>query len=130
MGRSVSTLGQETYVSLETFRKNGEGVKTPVWIAQDGADDRLYIYTNRTSWKVKRIRRDPKVRLAPCTAAGRVTGDWQEAEARMLDGGDEQEQGFDAVIAKYGWQMRSALLLSRFSGRYADRTIIEIRLKA
>jgi len=126
----VKPLGQESYVSLETFRKTGEGVKTPVWIAPDPDDERLYVYTNQTSWKVKRIRRNGSVRLAACTASGRITGDEHAAEARMLDGGDEQTRGFDAVIAKYGWQMRSALLLSRFSGRYADRTIIEIRLEA
>ena len=121
-------LADEPYVSLVTFRRSGEGVETPVWIAPDPEDDRLYVYTNRTSWKVKRIRNDPRVRLAPCTASGRVTGPWTEGRARMTADLDEAERGFDAVIAKYGWQTRAGLLLSRLTGRYADRTIIEIEL--
>ena len=115
-------------MSLETYRKSGQGVETPVWVAGDPDDDRLYVYTNRTSWKVKRIRANPKVRIAPCTASGRVTGSWTEATARVIDDPKEQERGFDAVIAKYGLQMRAVLLFSRLGGRYADRTIVELRL--
>lgn len=121
-------LGDESYVSLETFRKNGEGVSTPVWIAPDSDGERLYVYTNRTSWKVKRIRNDSRVRLAPCTSTGRVTGAWVEGQATMIDDLSETVEGFDAIIAKYGWQMRAGLFFSRLSGRYGDRTIIEIRV--
>ena len=124
----MSSLASEAYVSLVTFRRNGDGVETPVWIAPDPDDARLYVYTNRTSWKVKRIRNDPRVRLAPCTASGRVTGGWSDGRARMIDDLSEAQHGFDAVIAKYGWQMRAGLFASRLTGRYADRTIIEIEL--
>ncbi len=115
----------ESYVSLATFRRTGKEVRTPVWIA--GAGDTFYVYTNRTSGKVKRIRHTPRVRLAPCDARGRLRGDWCEAKARMIDDREEQKRGFEAIIAKYGWQMRFALLLSRISRRYEDRTIIEIK---
>jgi hypothetical protein len=124
----VRELGDERYVSLETFRKNGEGVKTPVWIAPDPDGALLYVYTNRTSWKVKRIRNDSHVKLAPCTATGGVTGDWVAGRAHMIDDLTAAAPGFDAIIAKYGWQMHAGLFLSRLSGRYADRTIIEIQL--
>lgn len=126
----MSLLAGEAYVSLATFRRSGDAVETPVWIAPDRDDARLYVYTNRTSWKVKRIRNDPRVRLAPCTASGRVTGGWSEGHARMIDDLREAQRGFDAVIAKYGWQMRAGLFASRLTGRYADRTIIEIELDA
>jgi PPOX class probable F420-dependent enzyme len=121
---SREELGRERYVNLATFRKSGKEVRTPVWIAADG--DRLYVYTNRTMGKVKRIRNDGRVRIAPCDARGGVRGEWEDGHARMLDEPDAIARGLDAIIRKYGWMMRAALLASRVSGRYADRAIIEI----
>ncbi len=58
-------LADERYVSLETVRKNGTKAETPVWVTElDGA---LVVITDADSWKVKRIRRNPNVRLAPCS---------------------------------------------------------------
>jgi PPOX class probable F420-dependent enzyme len=123
-------IGRERYVNLGTFRRSGKEVPTPVWIAdgESGGESVLYIYTNRRSGKVKRIRANGRVRLAPCDARGGLRGDWLDARARMIDNPAEAERGFAAIIAKYGWQMQLALFASRFTGRYADRTIIELRL--
>ena len=120
-------LGHEDYVSLATFRKSGKEVRTAVWIAPDG--DRLVIYTNATSGKVKRIRAGSRARLCACDVRGKLRSPehWLEVEARMVGDPADLEAGLSAVVAKYGWQMRLALLASRLSGRYADRAIIEIR---
>ncbi len=123
---SAEKLGRETYVNLATFRRDGRAVRTPVWIAPEG--DRLYVYTNATSGKVKRIRNGERVRLAPCDVRGRVRGDWVEGRARMLDDPDARERGLAAVVRKYGWQMQLALLASRITGRYAQRAAIEIEV--
>ena len=122
----AAAIGDETYVNLATFRKNGNEVRTPVWIAPDG--DRLLVYTNAKSGKVKRIRNQGRARLAPCDMRGKVRGDWLDASARMLDAPGELDRALGAVIGKYGWQMRLALFVSRLSGRYKDRAVIEIRL--
>ena len=114
-----------SYVSLATFRKNGKEVRTAVWIA--GSGDLLYVYTNSKSGKVKRIRNGSRARLARCDARGQVSGDWCDVSARMLDDPADRERGLAAVVAKYGWQMRLALLTSRLSGRYADRACIELK---
>lgn len=121
---SREELGRERYVNLATFRKSGKEVRTPVWIAADG--DRLYVYTNRTMGKVKRIRNDGRVRLAPCDVRGGLRGEWEDGNARMLDAPEDLERGLEAMVRKYGWMMRLALLASRISGRYADRAVIEI----
>jgi len=123
----AAAIGNETYVNLATFRKNGNEVRTPVWIAPDG--DRLLVYTNAKSGKVKRIRNQGRARLAPCDMRGKVRGDWLDASARMLDAPGELDRALGAVIGKYGWQMRLALFSSRLSGRYKDRAVIEIRLR-
>jgi PPOX class probable F420-dependent enzyme len=116
----------ERYVSLATYKKNGTEVRTPVWIAE--ADGVPVIYTNGTSWKVRRIRNNNKVRLAPCTARGDIRGEWVDATARVVDNEASRDRGVEAMIDKYGWQMRLALLLSRLSGRFDDRAIIELEL--
>jgi hypothetical protein len=119
-------LGSERYVSLATFRKNGREVRTPVWIAPNAA--RLYVWTNGTSGKVKRIRANGRARLAPCDARGKLRGDWVDARARMLDEPQAMQRGLETVIGKYGWQMRLALFAARLSGRYAQRAVIEIEI--
>lgn len=94
------------YLSLETFKKNGEGVKTPVWFAADpatdlsGVDARLYIYTIGNTGKVKRIRNNPRVRIAPCTMRGEGLGEWVDARAEILTG-EEAARGMALLNKKY-----------------------------
>ena len=113
----------ERYVNLATLRKDGTEVRTPVWIA--AAEGVPVVYTNATSWKVKRIRNNAQVRLAPCTARGDIRGDWVDATARIVVDDAGRDRGIQAFVKKYGWQMRLALFMSRLSGRYDDRAIIE-----
>jgi PPOX class probable F420-dependent enzyme len=76
------------YICLETFKKNGEGVKTPVWyVLHDG---KFYAYTEADSWKVKRIRNNPRVRVAPCDMRGNVKGDFIEGHAQIITGPEEK----------------------------------------
>jgi len=80
------------YISLETFKKSGEGVKTPVWFAADPSRDlggdgaRLYIYTIGNAGKVKRIRNNGRVKIAPCTIKGEPLGEPVDAEAEIVTG--------------------------------------------
>ena len=80
------------YLSLETFKKSGDGVRTPVWFAADPAADlagtnaRLYIYTIGDTGKVKRIRNNPRVKIAPSTIKGEPLGDWFDANAEIITG--------------------------------------------
>jgi PPOX class probable F420-dependent enzyme len=74
-------LGDETYVSLTTFRRDGTPVLTPVWVARD--DGRLLIRSAANGWKVKRIRRDKHVRVAGCSFNGKVHGETFDVEATV-----------------------------------------------
>lgn len=99
-------LRDKKYLSLETFKKSGEGVKTPVWFATDPNTDvstsqaRLYVYTIGNTGKVKRIRNNGRVRIAPCTARGEVLGDWAEARAQIVSG-EEAKRGTALLNKKY-----------------------------
>jgi PPOX class probable F420-dependent enzyme len=93
----TSFTGQQ-YLSLETFKKNGQGVKTPVWfVLHDGV---FYVYTAADSWKVKRLRNNSKVRLAVCTMRGAVTGPWVDGTASLVEG-DERRMADQLLNQKY-----------------------------
>jgi PPOX class probable F420-dependent enzyme len=80
----LAPFSEGKYVCVETFKKNGTGVKTPVWyVLHDG---KFYVYTEEDSWKVKRIRNNPRVRIAPCDIRGNVKGDWIEGWAQIISG--------------------------------------------
>ena len=91
---TFAQFGGHTYISLETFKKNGDGVKTPVWFVLNGSV--VYVYTEADSWKVKRIRNNPRVRIALCTMRGRVTGPWVNAAASIIEG--EERRTADALL--------------------------------
>ena len=88
----------QKYISLETFKKNGQGVKTPVWFVLH--DDALYAYTEADSWKVKRIRNNPRVRVAVCNFRGQVKGSWLDAKASIIEG-DERLAADRLLDRKY-----------------------------
>jgi PPOX class probable F420-dependent enzyme len=77
-----STIRGQKYISLATFRKNGEKVATPVWFGEEG--DKLYVMTLSKSGKTKRIRNNPQATVAPCTMRGKVTGSEVAASAKLL----------------------------------------------
>lgn len=95
-------LRRGRYVSLTTFRKNGTGVATPVWYAVEG--DELYAWTRSDSWKVKRLRNDPRVVVAVCDLRGNVPEDAVRIEgtARLLE--EELRRVRKLLSRKYTWQ--------------------------
>ena len=84
------------YICLETFKKNGQGVKTPVWfVLHNGA---FYVYTEADSWKVKRIRNNPRVRIARCDMRGNVKDEFIEGRASFVEG--EERMRADMLLDK------------------------------
>ncbi|HEY2768222.1 MAG TPA: PPOX class F420-dependent oxidoreductase [Solirubrobacteraceae bacterium] len=84
---------------LVTYRRDGAPVATPVWAAED--DGRFYVRSERTAGKVKRLRRDSRMLVAPCTVRGRPLGAPFEAHARVL-GPDEEAHAEQALARRYG----------------------------
>ena len=70
------------YLSLTSYKRDGTAVATPVWFAE--REGRLLVQTDAASGKVKRIRRNPAVRVAACTASGRLRGEQLAAVAELL----------------------------------------------
>jgi PPOX class probable F420-dependent enzyme len=117
-------VGQR-YLNLESVKRNGTPVQTPVWFAEDHGV--LYIYTLANAGKVKRIRRNPCIRLAPCTMRGTVIGPWMEAEATIVDA-TTAAHGHALLRYKYGWLKGIGDWFSRLLHR--ERVVIAIRFAA
>ncbi|HKN76513.1 MAG TPA: PPOX class F420-dependent oxidoreductase [Candidatus Acidoferrum sp.] len=118
------------YISLESFKKNGDGVKTPVWFAADPASDlsgdgaRLYIYTIGNTGKVKRIRNNGHVKIAPCTIKGDPLGDWADANAEIMTG-ESASQAMKLLNKKYFPWKQILGFFALFSRR--ERIVMAIR---
>jgi len=124
----MSRLADERYINLESFKRDGNGVKTPVWCAP--LEDKLVVFTEGESFKVKRIRRNPNVRVAKCDVRGKVLGPWAEATCVIVQDRDRQEQAYAVLRKKYGLQMRVLDFFSGLSGRKSKRAVLEISLKS
>jgi PPOX class probable F420-dependent enzyme len=112
----------QKYLNLETFRKSGQGVKTPVWFAADPASDlagpgaKLYAYTVGESGKVKRIRNNGRARIAPCDMRGNVIGAWVDASAQIITG--PEAESANRLLNKKYWPWKQLLnFFASFSRR-------------
>jgi uncharacterized protein len=98
----LSQFAGEKYINLETYRKNGQGVRTPVWFVEsDDENHILYVRTSDDTGKYKRIRNNPSVQIAPCDMRGGVKGKWVKGEARIATE-DEKLKAFKMIEKKYG----------------------------
>ncbi|MEO0492345.1 MAG: PPOX class F420-dependent oxidoreductase [Actinomycetota bacterium] len=107
------SLGDEKYIQLTTFTKDGRPKPAPVWVADLG-DGTYGFTTDAGSWKVKRIRNTPSVEITPSDARGNpndgAATTTAVAEIRTGAGYDPVER---AIKAKYGWQFTGITLVER-----------------
>jgi len=110
----VSTLSQFRYIKLETLKRDGEGVATPVWFTIDGR--KISVVTRSQTGKVKRLGNNPNVRVAPCGMRGQLKGQWYNGKASLAN----QEELDNALILrnrKYGFKARLAGIFSKPKGQ-------------
>ena len=101
---NTSQFSNEKYINLETYRKSGQAVQTPVWFVIDGRI--LYIRTDMSSGKVKRAKNNPRVRITPCNIRGQPKGKWIDGEMRMASITSESEKANQLLNKKYGLKGR------------------------
>jgi PPOX class probable F420-dependent enzyme len=119
-------LDTASYISLGSFKKDGSVVQTPVWVAP--LDGKLVVFTLRETYKVKRVRRNPAVRVAKCDVRGNIFGDWYQGTCRVVDDKDHEKRAYAAFREKYGLTMRLGDVMSTLTGRIKRRVILEITL--
>ena len=110
----------QKHLNLETFKKNGESVKTPVWyVISDGL---IYVITRELTGKVKRLKNNPKVNVVPCAFRGVPKGEWVKGTTNFLDG-DEIKKILKLRKKKYGIMSSLAGMLSSSKGDYVGFSI-------
>jgi len=125
MSNVLERFEKQQYLNIETFRKNGEGVKTPVWFARDG--DALLVWTEAQSGKAKRIRINPDVKIAPSKADGTPVGGWVPANA-YADESDEALKHVKGLLKKkYGVSFTMFGAMGRMRG--AQYTSIRLQVE-
>ena len=120
---NLALFADQKYLNLESFKRDGTPVQTPVWFAEEQGV--LYVYTLANAGKVKRIRRNARIRIAPCTMRGKVIGPWVEAEATIVDA-TTAAHGHALLRQKYGWLKGIGNVFSRLLHR--ERVVIAMQL--
>lgn len=101
------------YINLETYRKTGQAVLTPVWFVTEG--EQVIVVTKSETGKVKRLRNNDRVRIMPSGMRGEPQGEWVQGRARFLEK-DELDRALKARSKKYGFQAKLAGLFSSTKG--------------
>ena len=114
------------YISFATRKKSGDFVETPVWFAP--MDGSYYLFSAGDAGKVKRLRNFSESRIAPCTMTGKVTGDWMDTEAFLLDTPEGEADALKALHRKYGLKMKLTDFMSGLTGKKSKRAYIRVDL--
>jgi len=110
---NLEEIESEKCISLETYRKNNQPVRTTVWFVIK--NDLIYVVTRDQTGKVKRLRNNQQVKIATCNFKGKVKGQWVSGTAKILT----EEETRDAVKwreKKYGFMAKIAKFLSKSKG--------------
>jgi PPOX class probable F420-dependent enzyme len=116
---------KQQYLSIETFRKNGLGVKTPVWFVQEG--DVLFVWTDAGSGKAKRIRNNGTVKVAPSTGSGTPVGEWLHAHAAVDESPETISHLETLMKKKYGIMFNIFGFLGRMR-KGSEHTAVKIQV--
>ena len=121
---TLEDLADAKFVSLTTFRKNGVGVPTPVWIGRDG--DALVVTTPVGSGKVKRLRNNRTVELRPCNRRGAVQDDAPtvRAVAEIVEGAAAMRRLDEVLKPKYSLEYRVVMSIERLLRRGSPQRVM------
>ena len=121
---TLEQFAKQKYLNLETFRKSGESMKTPVWFTQDC--ETIYVQTVANSGKVKRVRNNGRVNVTPCKMDGTPVGTWVPADAREITDAEVSKKVNHLLDKKYGLMKKMFSLGAARQSRLD--TILEIKL--
>lgn len=122
---NISQFLNQKYINLETYRRNGQAVRTTVWFVMDAGT--IYIRTDMNSGKVKRIKNNPNIRITPSGARGQLKGKWIEGKIKMA-GSLELEHANQLLEQKYGIQGKIIRVLNKI--RNTRPTVLSIQIQS
>ena len=122
MEDKLSLFLDQKYVNLETYKKDGTPVRTPVWFMIDS--DIVYVVTKEKTGKVKRLKNNQNIRLVPCSFKGKPESEWIKGIAQKVTG-EEAEKAIKLRKKKYGF---SAKLTGLFTSQKGNPIVYSIKL--
>lgn len=122
MSSHIEDLKGHKYINLETYRKSGKAVRTPVWFVIN--NEEIFVTTKPDTGKVKRLKNNKSVKIAPCGMKGDVKGNWIDGTARFADE-SESKTAVELRNKKYGML---AKIVRGFAYRNVTPTVIAIKV--
>ena len=122
MGNQFEQFIDQKYINLETYKKNGTPIRTPVWFVID--NDLIYVITRDSTGKVKRLRNNQDVRIVLCSFKGEPKNEWIKGKAEKITG-KEVDIAIKLRKKKYGM---SARLIGLFTSQKGDLIVYSIEL--
>ncbi len=126
---AIVHLGDQKFVSVTTFKRNGDAVASPMWIVRDG--EQLLVWTPADAWKVKRIRHDPRVTLTACGRTGKVQPGQPtfDGTAEVITDPGEVARAESLIKHKYRMEFRVVTLIETIAARgRKPRVLLRITL--
>ena len=111
MGNHLGQFLDQKYINLETYKKNGTPVRTPVWFVID--NDLIYVITRDSTGKVKRLKNNQDVRIVSCSFKGEPKNEWVKGKTEMITG-EEADKAIKLRKKKYG-------MFARLSGIFTSQ---------
>lgn len=122
MSSDIYQFDDAKYINLDTYKKSGKSVTTPVWFVIE--DNVFFVLTREGTGKVKRLRNNSNVRISPCGFRGQLKGKWVNGIASFKNPG-EYPQIINSRNKKYGIQSKLASLFTFGKGKFI---IVSIKL--
>ena len=119
---SSSDFAAHKYMNVETYRRSGEAVRTPVWFVESGGI--LFFLTRADSGKIKRLHSNHQVKIAPCKMNGELTGEWHNGQASFVESETVMREVKSMMDQKYGAWSRITNLFSR--GQRKKRVFVKV----
>jgi PPOX class probable F420-dependent enzyme len=120
MSADIRQFNDAKYINLETFKRNGTSVSTPVWFITE--NECIFVVTRYATGKVRRVRNNPNVRIVPSGFRGEPKGTWKDAIAKIVDSKDSGRI-IQLRNKKYGFQAKLASLFTSGKGKYVVLSI-------
>jgi len=110
MENKLEQFLDQKYINLETYKKDGTPIRTPVWFVID--KDLIYVITRDSTGKVKRLKNNQDVRIVPCSFKGQSKNEWVKGKAEIITG-EEADKAIKLRKKKYGMSARLVGLLRK-----------------
>ena len=121
MGNQLEQFLDQKYINLETYKKDGTPIRTPVWFVIN--NELLYVITRDSTGKVKRLRNNHDVRIVSCSFKGEPKNEWVKAKAENITG-DDADKAIKLRKKKYGM---SARLIGLFTSQKGNLVAYSIK---